>query len=764
MANAIAELFVSVGADVDKAISGLNSVNSSIDNFSTLSKAALPASAALAGAGVAIGAGFVGAVQTAADFEKQMSGVKAVMSPAEVLQFGDALSSLALTLGKDTTFTAREAAAGIEELIKAGIPAEAILNGAAAAALNLAAATGTNVADAATIAAQAMNAFGVSATDLNGVVDFLAGTVNASAADMTDLKFGLQSVGAVAATVGLSFNDTATALGLFANNGLRGQDAGTSLKTMLTNLIPQTNKEKELFNQLGLTTFDAAKALKFLADQGISVAADDMAGLTSALAQNIIGTDDFSKITKKQHKQYDDTIAKLGIIGNAFFDTEGKVKSLADISGVLQNALAGMTQEQKLSTLQLLFGTDAMRAAAILAKEGADGVNKLTGEISKIKASDAAAQRLNNFSGAMQQLQGSVETLAITLGQRLLPFLRALADFATRLVNAFLGLPEPIQTTIAVLAGIAGIALVVVGGLGLIAAGIGILGPSFVALGGVLAVAGPAIGAALTLMLGPVGLIIGAVALLAVAWSNNWFDIQGKVGAAAGFIQEHLGIITTALLALTGPIGLMVIAWQNNLGDIQGKAAALGDFFTNSFLPALGSVGQFLQTNVLPFFTALADLGVARLQAAIAALSAFWTTTFLPALQATGDFMNQFVLPPFQALANIIGTVIKPLLDGLGSVLGPIGDQLKAIFAGVGANAAANLQSNTAQIQAEAAATRAAAGVSTGPVLNAPVIQTVVVNNEVDADHLVNRITDIFVGAESRATPPQPAFGVGGAF
>jgi TP901 family phage tail tape measure protein len=706
MANAIAELFIAVGADVDKAISGLNSVNSSIDNFSTLSKAALPASAALAGAGVAIGAGFVGAVQTAADFEKQMSGVKAVMSPAEVEQFGSALSALALTLGKDTTFTAREAAAGIEELIKAGIPAEAILNGAAQAALALAAATGTPVADAATIAAQAMNAFGQNASQLAGTVDFLAGTVNASAADMSDLKFGLQSVGAVAATVGLSFNDTATALGLFANNGLRGQDAGTSLKTMLTNLIPQTEKEKKLFRELGLVTEDGA---------------------------------------------------------NQFFDATGKVKSLADISGVLQNALAGMTQEQKLSTLQLLFGTDAMRAAAILAKEGADGVNKLTGEISKIKASDAAAQRLNNFSGAMQQLQGSVETLAITLGQRLLPFLTKLAAFATILVNAFLGLPEPIQTVIAVLAGIAGIALVVVGGLGLIAAGIGILGPSFVALGGVLAVAGPAIGAALTLMLGPVGLIIGAVALLAVAWSNNWFDIQGKVGAAAGFIQEHLGIITTALLALTGPIGLMVIAWQNNLGDIQGKAAALGDFFTNSFLPALGSVGQFLQTNVLPFFTALADLGVARLQAAIAALSAFWTTTFLPALQATGDFMNQFVLPPFQALANIIGTVIKPLLDGLGTVLGPIGDQLKAIFADVGANAAANLQSNTAQIQAEAAATRAAAGVSTGPVLNAPLINTVNISSEVDADRFLDRVADVLGGAESRATPPQPAFG-GGAF
>jgi TP901 family phage tail tape measure protein len=677
MASPIASLLIEVGADTDSAVKSLDTLNTKVDSFATTSKAALPASAALAGAGAGIAAGFVGAISTAADFEQEMSAVKAVMTPGDAQAFGDSLSQLALVLGKDTVFSAREAAAGIEELIKAGIPAQDVLNGAASAALSLAAATGIPVAEAATIAANAMNAFGLDVSKLPGVIDQLAGVANATAADMTQLSFGLQSVGAVAHTVGLSFNDTSTALGVLINAGLQGSDAGTSLKTMLINLIPSTKKQTEEFTKLGLITAEGA---------------------------------------------------------NQFFDATGKIKSLAEISQVLQDALKGMTEEQKLATLQTLFGTDAIRAASIISAQGAEGINKLSGEISKISASQTAAERLNNFSGSMKQLGGSVETLAITMGERLLPALKSLADFATAAVNAFLVLPEPVQTAIAVFAAVAGVTLILLGGIGLLAAGIGLLVPSFVALGAVLGAIGVGIGGIIAVIAAlalPITLIVAALALLTIAWMNNWGDIQGITAGAVAAVQAGL--------------------------------SSLGAFLSGTVLPALASAGQFIQQNVLPFFVALADVGIARLQAAIATLVAFWNSAFLPALRATGDFFNQFVLPPFQALGTLIQNVIAPVLQGLGTILGPIGEQIANIFAGVGANAAANLQASTAQLQAEAANTRGAAGVQAGPVFNAPIIDTVNVSTEVDADRLVDQIADVFVGAESRTVPPQPAF-TGGAF
>jgi TP901 family phage tail tape measure protein len=110
----------------------------------------------------------------------------------------------------------------------------------------------------------------------------------------------------VASAVGLSFKDTSTTLAVFAQNGLKGSDAGTSLKTMLMNLQPSTNKQVELFKKLGLTTA-----------QGTS----------------------------------------------AFFNAQGRLKSMADIAGLLQKSMKNLTDAQRLQAMETLFGSDAIRAA-----------------------------------------------------------------------------------------------------------------------------------------------------------------------------------------------------------------------------------------------------------------------------------------------------------------------------------------------------------------------------------------------------------------
>jgi TP901 family phage tail tape measure protein len=327
--------------------------------------------------GFALASAIAYVIHTNAQFEKQLSGIQAV-SGATAGQM-DLIRSKALQLGKDTVFSATEAASAMEELVKAGISVDDVLHGAADAAVALAAAGGISIPEAATIAANSMNQFGLSAAELPGVVDDIAGAANASAIDVSDMGQSLQQVGAVAHLAGLDFNDTATAIALMGNAGIRGSDAGTSLKSMLQRLQPATKKQANEMKALGLITADGS---------------------------------------------------------NKFFDAQGNIKSYADIAGVLSNSLKGMTQQQKLAALQTLFGSDAIRGAAIAAEAGRKGVQDLNDEMHKTTAADVAATRMDNFSGSLEQLKGSLETAIILGGSAALPVLRDFVDWLTRGVNA----------------------------------------------------------------------------------------------------------------------------------------------------------------------------------------------------------------------------------------------------------------------------------------------------------------------------------------
>jgi TP901 family phage tail tape measure protein len=160
------------------------------------------------------------AVKSAADFDQSMANVYSVMAPDEVSQFSGALKNLAITMGADTKYSATEAAQGIEELLKAGVSVTDIMNGGLKGALSLATAGELSLGDAAEIASTALNAFKNDNLSVQQAADILAGAANASATSVSELKFGLSSVSAVASSVGWSFKDTTTALAEFAQNGL----------------------------------------------------------------------------------------------------------------------------------------------------------------------------------------------------------------------------------------------------------------------------------------------------------------------------------------------------------------------------------------------------------------------------------------------------------------------------------------------------------------------------------------------------------------
>lgn len=301
-----------------------------------------------------IGFGAFNAVQNYSDFTAQLSQIKALTNLDS--QTMEQVKAKAMELGDATTFSSTEAAQGMTELLKAGVSVKDVLGDASKAALNLATAGGLGMGEAAEIMSTAMNAFHMD--NATHAADILAGAANASATSVQEMRYSLAACSAVAAGAGVSFDDTNTALAVFAQNGFKGSDAGTSLKTMLQNMIPTTKTQYEAFRQLNLLT-----------ENGTS----------------------------------------------AFFDANGSMKSMAEIADLLQDRLKGLTKEQQLTYLNAMFGSDAIRGGMILMREGAKGVKDMYDAMSQVTAEKTAIEMMNNLKGSLNELGSAWENLTIKL-------------------------------------------------------------------------------------------------------------------------------------------------------------------------------------------------------------------------------------------------------------------------------------------------------------------------------------------------------------
>lgn len=595
-------------------------------------------------AGLAISAGFGLAAKTAIDFEKQISAIGAV-SGASGDQL-EALTAKALELGTKTSFSASEAALAMEELAKAGLPIPDILNGAADAAVALAAAGGVSLAEAAELAADAMNSFNLEASDLGTVADFIAGAANASSISVGDFGQSLKQVGAVANLAGVSFEDTATAIALMGKMGIKGSDAGTSLKTMLQNLQPTTAKQIELFRELGLVTEDGS---------------------------------------------------------NKFFDQNGQLKSLSDVSGILKGSLEGMTDQQKLLALETIFGTDAIRAAAVLAGEGSEGFDKMAESMSKVSAEQVAAQRLDNTAGTLERLKGSVETAAISIGTLLLPAIEKIANALAGLANWFNGLSDGTKNAIV------NIGLMVTGLL-LGAGSINKVASAFksvasavstlktvatsirsavtaMRLARVATVAWTAVqwllNAALTA--NPIGLVVIAVAALVAAIILLWKKsetfrnivtaVWNAVKAAAQAVADWF---------MTTLVPFFQAAWEKIKGFFSaawGVISGILNFFIAGFQFFWGIISGILGV-IGPVFKAAFDLVVAVIQTAWAIISAIFAVMWAVFSTVWSAVLNAFKAV-FSAVFNAIAAVVSTVWNGIKAVSEKVWNALSGFLSGI---------------------------------------------------------------------------------
>lgn len=247
-----------------------------------------------------------------------------------------ALRDAALDAGAKTAFSATQAAGAIENLAKAGVSTKDILGGGLKGALDLAAAGSLDVGDAAEIAATAMTQFGLSGKDVPHIADLLAAAAGKAQGEVSDMAMALKQGGLVAAQMGLSIEETTGTLAAFASAGLIGSDAGTSFKTMLLKLA---NPSKE-----------AAQSMQAL--------------------------------------------------GIAAYDTKGNFVGIAPLAEQLHQKLSKLAPAQRDAALATIFGSDAIRAANVLYKNGAAGIADWTTKVNDTGyAAETAALKTDNLKG-----------------------------------------------------------------------------------------------------------------------------------------------------------------------------------------------------------------------------------------------------------------------------------------------------------------------------------------------------------------------------
>ncbi|EIJ28875.1 phage tail tape measure protein, TP901 family [Bifidobacterium longum subsp. longum 44B] len=376
-------------AAMTRAGSTAKTVASGMEN--TGRKSALIASGMTA-AGLAVAAFGVAAVKMAADFDQQMSTVQANTGATSAQM--NQLRAAAIEAGASTVYSATDSADAINDLGKAGLSTADILSGGLSGALNLAASDGMQVGEAAELMSTTLKQFNLEGSDAGKVADALAAGAGKAVGSAHDLGFALNQAGLMANSMGVSMTETVGTLSAFANAGMIGSDAGTSLKTMLQRLSNPTKEAQAQMDELGISAYDAS----------------------------------------------------------------GQFVGLENFAGQLKTSLGGLTQEQRNAALSVIFGSDAVRAANVLYSEGSEGIAGWTKAVSESGyAAEQAAAKNNNLKGDLENLSGSMESLMISVGEGAQGPLRKMVQGLDTLVDAFAGLPSGVQQTLVVMTSLAGV-------------------------------------------------------------------------------------------------------------------------------------------------------------------------------------------------------------------------------------------------------------------------------------------------------------------
>ncbi|SUM34026.1 phage tail tape measure protein, TP901 family, core region [Staphylococcus gallinarum] len=556
--------------------------------------------------------GFGAAIKKSADFGGEMSKVGAIAGAS-----GKELSAMkdqAIDLGAKTSLSASEVASGMKEMASLGFTAKQTMD-AIPGAISAAEASGADLATTTGVMASTINQFNLKASDSGHIADVLAVAANKSAADINFMGDAMKYAGTPAHTLGMSMEDTSAAIMVMSDAGLKGEQAGTTLRASLTRLASPTGNAKKAMESMGIT-------------------------LT---------------------------------------DTQGKFVGMPKLIGQFKDGLKGMTKEQKLATVSQIVGQESASGFLAMINAGPSKIDKYSQSLknSNGESGKAAKKMKDNLKGSLEQLGGAFESLAISIGDSFAPAIRVLADWVSKIVEAFNNAPQPVKVFVGVLALIAAAIGPVLVGLGALVASLGAIAGSATAMS--------IIGGVFAALTSPVTLIIAAIVALGAAFVVAYKKsetFRNIVNTAFSGIVNGAKLLWSGVMAVLRPIGA---AFAQFGGEIR---KSIGSFWAENgpqFMQAMANIKtgfSVMWQVVKPIIMAIGAVFKAVFGAIVATVQ-----FFMPVIQglfrAGWAIIKYIIISTWEAIKGVISGALKVIMGVIQIFSGLFTGNFKLMWQGV---------------------------------------------------------------------------------
>ena len=647
------------------------------DNISSAGQKLLPVTAAVTGMGAA-------SIKTAADFESSMSQVQATMGitkdsmstvDGQSVNTMDKLSELAKKMGSETAFSATECSQALNYLALAGYNTEEMCK-TLPTVLNLAAAGDIDLASASDMVTDAMSALGMGVDQADTMVDQMAKTASSTNTSVAQLGEGILTIGATAKSVKGGTAELNTALGILANNGIKGAEGGTHLRNIILSLQNPTDKAADAMESLGVQVYDS----------------------------------------------------------------QGNMRSMNDILGDLNTSMDGMTSAEKDNIISKIFNkTDLAAANALLANTGKSWDDLQSSILNSGGAAQQMADtQLDNLQGQLTILKSALEGLAISFGQLLMPAVKNIVSWLQKFVDWLNSMDEgtkKVIMTIALVAAALGPVLIVVGK---VISAVGTIMTIVPKISGAITAVKTAFAALnVTMLANPIVLIIAAITALVTAfiylWNTNegfrqfWIELWENVkqvaitvwNAIKAFFQAVWDAIKVIFETVFGVIKTLVTTYFNLYKTIIETVfgviktiittvweAIKGIFTTvfeviktivtiyfNIYKTIIQTVLTVIQTVITTVWNTIKTVITTVMTAIQTTLSTIWNAikTVIQAVVSgikgliTGDFtaVKNSITTIMNTIKSTITTIWNTIKSTISTVLGAIKSAVSTVFNGI---------------------------------------------------------------------------------
>ena len=585
------------------------------DNVTEVGKKFLPVTAGVVGLGTV-------AVKTAADFDSAMSKVAAVSGATG--KDLDALRDKAREMGSKTKFSASEAAEAMNYMAMAGWKTEDMLSGIEGV-MNLAAASGEDLATTSDIVTDALTAFGLSAKDSGHFADILAAASSNANTNVSMIGETFKYCAPIAGALGFSAEDTAEAIGLMANAGIKGSQAGTALRTIMNNLSGDVK---------------------------------------------ICGS-------------------SIGEVTVATTNADGSMRDLSDILADCRTAFAGLSESEKAAAAESLVGKNAMSGFLALMNAGEGDINKLSSAIENCDgcAAGMADTMNNNLEGQLTILKSQLQELAISFGEMLMPAIRTIVGWIQKFVDWLNSMDEgtrKVIITIALVAAAIGPVLIIVGKVISAVGTIMTLVPKL--MGIINAAKGVFAAFNAVCAANPYVLIIAAIVALVAAfiylWNNCeefrqfWIDLWEGIKEIAIAVWEALkaffqaaweAIKTTAITVWNAIKDFFTGLWEGIKNIFTTVVNAISTFLTNAWNAIKNTVTTVFNA-IKTFFTTIWNGIKSVITTVVTAISTFLTTAWNGIKTAITTVLNAIktvVTTVWNGIKNTITTIVNGIKNAV---------------------------------------------------------------------------------------------------